>query len=252
MIFYFSATGNSKYVAERIAIATNDKIVSITESIKNDVYTFKVNNGENIGFITPTYSWGLPTVVIDFIKRLRINNYNANYVFHVLTFGTITGQAHSLMKNCLKKIGLPLNGKYIVRMVDTWTPIFNLTDIAKNNNILDKAEEQIDKVIGQIDLKTIGDFNNRKVPFGCIFYKLDYQNGKPTNKFTVDNFCISCRLCARQCPVAAIELLNGKPVWTEKRCAGCLGCLHRCPKFSIQYGKSTKKHGQYVNPKVKL
>ena len=32
----------------------------------------------------------------------------------------------------------------------------------------------------------------------------------------------------------------------------CLGCLHRCPKFAIQYGRNTKKHGQYTNPNVKL
>ena len=32
----------------------------------------------------------------------------------------------------------------------------------------------------------------------------------------------------------------------------CLGCLHRCPKFAIQYGSRTKKHGQYTNPKVKV
>ena len=31
----------------------------------------------------------------------------------------------------------------------------------------------------------------------------------------------------------------------------CLGCLHRCPEFAIQYGKNTKKHGQYMNPNVK-
>ena len=27
----------------------------------------------------------------------------------------------------------------------------------------------------------------------------------------------------------------------------CLACLHHCPKFAIQYGKNTKKHGQYVH-----
>ena len=32
----------------------------------------------------------------------------------------------------------------------------------------------------------------------------------------------------------------------------CPGCLHRCPAFSIQYGTMTRKHGQYVNPYVKL
>ena len=33
-----------------------------------------------------------------------------------------------------------------------------------------------------------------------------------------------------------------------ERCAMCLGCLHRCPKFAIQYGNRTKRHGQYTHP----
>ena len=32
---------------------------------------------------------------------------------------------------------------------------------------------------------------------------------------------------------------GNKPVWGKERCAMCLRCLHRCPKFAIQYGKST-------------
>lgn len=42
------------------------------------------------------------------------------------------------------------------------------------------------------------------------------------------------------------------PVWTKEERILCLGCLHRCPKFAIQYGKHTKEHGQYLNPHVKL
>ena len=43
-----------------------------------------------------------------------------------------------------------------------------------------------------------------------------------------------------------------KPVWVKEKCALCLGCLHRCPKFAIQYGKRTQRHGQYTNPNVTL
>ena len=56
----------------------------------------------------------------------------------------------------------------------------------------------------------------------------------------------------KKCPVQAIEMQSGKPVWVKEKCVMCLGCLHRCPKFAIQYGKNTKKHGQYLHPKGKL
>lgn len=43
----------------------------------------------------------------------------------------------------------------------------------------------------------------------------------------------------------AIEMQDKRPVWVKEKCTMCLGCLHRCPKFAIQYGKNTKQHGQY-------
>ena len=30
----------------------------------------------------------------------------------------------------------------------------------------------------------------------------------------------------------------------------CLSCLHHCPKFAIQYGSRTQKHGQYSHFKL--
>jgi|GEM_PF-4447285 len=45
----------------------------------------------------------------------------------------------------------------------------------------------------------------------------------------------------------SFSMENKKPVRSKEKCTLCLGCLHRCPVFAIQYGKHTKAHGQYVN-----
>ena len=44
----------------------------------------------------------------------------------------------------------------------------------------------------------------------------------------------------------------GRPVWVKEKCVMCLGCLHRCPRFAIQYENRTQKHGQYTNPKAQV
>lgn len=41
MILYFSATGNSKYVASRIAEAIHDEIAAITDCIRENSFIFK-------------------------------------------------------------------------------------------------------------------------------------------------------------------------------------------------------------------
>ncbi len=76
---------------------------------------------------------------------------------------------------------------------------------------------------------------------------------RKTKNFYVEDSCIGCGLCARKCPVQAIDIKDKKPVWTKEKCALCLRCLHHCPKFAIQYGNGkTKKHGQYRNPHTKV
>lgn len=80
-----------------------------------------------------------------------------------------------------------------------------------------------------------------------------YNNNKRrTAHFRAEESCVGCGLCAKKCPVQAIEMRERKPVWVKEKCALCLGCLHRCPKFAIQYGKNTQRHGQYKNPNVTL
>ena len=68
MIFYFSATGNSKYVAQRLAEATGDTAVSILDWSGRPV---SVSSSERLGIVTPDYCGGVPSVAADFLKTTR-------------------------------------------------------------------------------------------------------------------------------------------------------------------------------------
>ena len=55
MIFYFSATGNSKHVADKIAEKTGEQLVSMADCVKKMQIDFKLKKGERIGFVYHIY-----------------------------------------------------------------------------------------------------------------------------------------------------------------------------------------------------
>jgi ferredoxin len=261
MIFYFSATGNSKYVAERIAAELNtgspksreafwgdsDQVISITQCIDDNTYEFSVKDGEHVGIVSPTYFLGLPAIVKEFLERVSLKN--AHYVYFIATYGTTTGQTGAFTKRYINRKGLKLDACFNVKMPDVWTPIFNLTNQEKIKSINNKAEFQIDEIISLLKEKATGDFMRNKVPMlaAKTYYRI-YDFRRKTSHFKAFSSCTGCGLCAKKCPAHAIDISGKRPMWVKERCIMCLGCLHRCPTFSIQYGRNTKKHGQYLNP----
>lgn len=243
MILYFSATGNCKYVAERIAEATNDKAVSILSE------EAKIQGEVCCGIVTPTYAWGIPSVVEDFLSKNKLT-IKDDYLYFLATYGTTPGQSGYFANKSLKETsGIEFDAYFSVKMPDTWTPMFDLSDKDKVAKTNENVEPQLDDIISFIINKQSGNYMKNRVPsIARIVYRPYYNHMRKTKKFFVEESCTGCGLCAKKCPVNAIEIEDGKPVWTKDKCVMCLGCLHRCPKFSIQYGNNTKTHGQYKNP----
>jgi formate hydrogenlyase subunit 6/NADH:ubiquinone oxidoreductase subunit I len=73
------------------------------------------------------------------------------------------------------------------------------------------------------------------------------------------NLCISCGLCARDCPAKAIEMVNveGKqrPLFHLDRCIFCYQCAESCPRDAIKTSgffelASTNKYDLVVKPEA--
>ena len=68
MILYFSGTGNSKYIAKRIAEAIRENTVDLNMKIKeND--TSPLQTGRDVIIVTPTYAWRIPKIVSEWIDK---------------------------------------------------------------------------------------------------------------------------------------------------------------------------------------
>ncbi len=244
MIFYFSATGNSEHVARRVAEATGDETVSMTGHPEGPF-----DGSGSVGIVSPTYSWGLPTIVREFLSGLTFDR-QPDYLWFAATYGTTPGRTDSYAEKILEKNGLSLSARFCIQMPDTWTPIFDLSDEEKVARINADAEKEIDSLISAVAEHRCGDFMRKRTPaFLTGFMYGRYESMRLTEHLHVEDSCIGCGLCAKRCPASVIGMRDKKPVWTEDRCVMCLSCLHRCPKFAIQYGKKSAKHGQYVHPR---
>ena len=86
MIFYFSGTGNSRWVANEIAKKINDKTFDISKLNKR----IDIDNEKQIGFVFPIYAWGIPEPMAIFIKKLKPSK---TFTFGICTCGADAGIA---------------------------------------------------------------------------------------------------------------------------------------------------------------
>lgn len=249
MIFYFSATGNSEHVAKSIAEANGDKVCYIPNLINSGSMSFDVSDEEMMGFVSPTYYWGLPSIVKEFLENIEITFRERPYTFFIATYGTKNGGISQSAEKILKKRGVAIDAFYEIKMPDSWTPVFDLTDEENVQQRVRVADDKLEEVKSHISSRVKGSFMSDCIPefISRMFHEM-YDKARLTENLLVESQCMGCGRCAENCPVHAIVIENEKPRWVVDECVMCLGCLHHCPSFAIQYGKKTKGHGQYVNP----
>ena len=122
-------------------------------------------------------------------------------------------------------------------MPDTWTPTFDLSNLQKVRRINLNAEREIDFAIKKMQSRSAGDYMRNKVPtiLAKTFYGLDYDAMRKTSHFKVENSCIGCGLCAKNCPVNAISGEKKAPhVIDNAKCIKCGTCKDNCSFDAIE------------------
>ena len=132
MIFYFSATGNCKRIAEDIAEYLGDRTLPMTEFLRFESYTADISDEKRIGFIMPTYAYGLSLIAEEFFKKMNFAFTDRPYTFLVAAYGTSPGNIAFFTNKYLKKSGMKLDARFSVKTPDTWTPVFDLSDICED------------------------------------------------------------------------------------------------------------------------
>ena len=257
MIFYFSGTGNSRWVANALGIALGEPVVSIAEELKTGKKEFvcPLREDEKVLCVYPVHSWGPAVPGSRFVCGLKLTGYDKQPVYSISTCGDECGYTDDIMRKVMKKKGLILTDSYSVIMPNNYIllPGFDVDSKEVEQEKLKDAPSAVDTIVAAIrEGKNVNLYKKGSLP-GLKSYWIyplftNFAIGK--NSFRVTDDCISCGLCERVCPTGTITLTGGRPVWSDT-CVQCVACIHRCPVRAIEYGKITLKKGRYHHPDTK-
>ena len=224
MVFYFTGTGNSLYVAKHL----DDECFSIPQELKKENLEY---TSETIGIICPNHGHEMPPQVREFIKRAT---FNTKYLYIVITFGNDQGGAAEIAYRYCLSVGKYPNYVVSLEMTDTFIPIFSLKDQLEK----DKHElENIGFIKGGIERRV--NFVQRASSLDKFihwFYSLVVrkQDAKIWARFKLTDNCTGCSICSKVCPGKCITIVDGKPVRNNENCQACFACLNACPRKAIK------------------
>jgi NAD-dependent dihydropyrimidine dehydrogenase PreA subunit/flavodoxin len=248
MIVYFSGTGNSRYVAEALALRLSDKLVNANEFIK-EKRTLELSSETPYIFVAPTYSWRIPRVFSDFIENGKFSG--STTVYFVMTCGDDIGDAGAFLKLLSIKKGFTYMGVMAVFMPENYVAMFDVTQKAEAEQMILAADTRIKQIYGFIaegnnfpaeKLNCLAKFKSRRI--NPIFYKHFVKS----KGFRVTDKCISCGRCEELCPMNNVHLADGVPVYGDT-CTHCMACICGCPTEAIEYNKRTVGKPRYYNSK---
>lgn len=248
--YYFSGTGNTLYVAKKIA----EKLGCEIDGIHNYINESSVETeAHKIIVAFPVYAWGPPVAVMNFIDKIK--DVENKEIYCVMTYGGSPGGAAHIFRKRLQKAGGKLTAALGLRMPDNCITLFDVPKEEKRKEILDESHEKIAEIADYIAEGKSGDIKSSGFVVNLISgpaYKSFLMGLKRMDKnfYSTEN-CTKCGLCKEICPVGNIDLVDGKPVWNG-RCEQCMACIQWCPFQAIQYKKKTIKRGRYHHPDIKI
>lgn len=245
MVFYFTATGNSLYVAKRL----DENTISIPQILKQANLDF---TDAAIGIVFPIYAGRAPKIVIDFLRKSK---FNTDYLYFIGTYGNHDSAICETVPAECEKLGIKIDYMNTVSMVDNYLPVFDM-ELEKK---ADKGtEKKIEKIIADITAKRKGIPNvtaigRRLAKQVWTMEKLRLMVNDGSQLKIKTNKCTGCGVCKTVCPIDNIIIGNGIAVRKRSKCEYCLACAHNCPQKAITIKRGEKNpNARYINENITL
>lgn len=248
MIFYYSATGNTRFCAEYLSRKLCTPVIDI---LQGEPSPEQLSSAKEIGFMFPIYCWGVPPVMTDFIRKAGEAVPAETYLWIVASCGDETGLAlKKLNKMCRNLRGRGADAIFSVTMPNTYVllPGFDVDKPEVEKRKLDAAPARLDEIAETIVARRSNIYNVKQGSLPALrsaIFPLFEKWGVNPARWHASASCVGCGKCAAICPVRNITMSRTRPVWGE-RCFSCCACFHVCPVKAVDYGSITRGKSQYL------
>ena len=222
-------------------------LVNIGAEIQKNEIAIEIE-ADAIVLLFPAYAYGAPIAVRNFVKRAV---FKTGYIASFVTFGTSPGGALAEVCRILRrrKIKSVFSGR--IPAVENYIAIFGPQSektIEKRVQMQRTATDEAVRIITGRKTNRISTFR----PFSGFVSALFSLGIKLFYKwYRVNADCNGCEMCAKICPVSAIAMSSGKPVFSKK-CEHCQGCINWCPKQAIEFARVKSGTQHYHHPEVNI
>lgn len=252
MILYFSATGNTEFIAKELAKRLNDQCINLLDRIKTRNHE-PLHSEKPFIICAPVYVCEMPRFMSQYLKHQIFSG--SKEVYFVFTSGGYCGISGVLAKSLFKRKHMVYRGHAEFTMPRNYVASDAYPMLEKS-----EVEERILNAYRQLDQVASDILSGKKltarhvflfesvitVPFNPAWckYKLTAKD------FHVKDSCISCGKCEKLCPLNNVTLVDKKPVWSGQ-CTHCMACISNCPVKAIEYGTITQSKEPYTFEKYR-
>lgn len=251
LIFYFSGTGNTKWVTEYFSACLNNRSYNVVlHEISTDTLSMDINDFDIIGIAHPIYGADMPPIVYHFLES---NSQIKDKVQLIIsTFGYVNAFGYFAEKKFFKNIKWYFNIKMFNNISTPKLKIRIIEPkkrISKKEKLKKKIESKLKFII--TDKKHIDGIRPYIIPgiFIRRFFKNEIANHY--KDFSVSKkLCKNCNICINQCPTESITIKDNNFIFSDT-CTACMRCYNICPKNAILINKqfaSSEEYPRYHNP----
>jgi ferredoxin len=239
IIFYFSGTGNSRYIAEIFAKNMECACHSIEEEID---FVELIKPAETVAFSYPIYMSRVPRIMREFVQKYKSELEEKKLVIFC-TQQILSGDGARALSALLPKNRV-IYAEHIF-MSSNIFPVATNAERIKNKAL--KAERKMQKVCEDIKKGKVHKrgFSAGSRALGLIQAPLlspAERRAESSVEATAD--CTNCGLCVSLCPMKNLAIKNEK-ITHKNNCTMCWRCVNKCPKKALIVGKTGKVKNQY-------